>query len=349
VFRARIVWCALCVSILTACDAVVTAGQTTTFGNRGSVFAVNTPNAVIVQPGGTLVVEDADLFGRGRVIALRDAPVVTGSAIAAEGGVVRVIAGTLVGGNLVVDPNAPRSAPPDPSSLNSFIDVLSPALQASHSNVEIEGGTFVASGAFGSVAGGFDDLPPRFISFASTIVVSDSQLRIRGGIFRPGARNDDSRVVGGALTATRSAVVISGGRFDEGVVDLSGSQSRLLGGRFGALLLGGSPSLVLPPDPPGCTEIVGGALRTVRVTGIGEQVFVFGSRFSLPLGPVAVPPPMQVTLPSLIGGLPSTIDVPTPFTLAGVLADGSALDVRLAVGAGATVVLASPGTPGCTP
>jgi hypothetical protein len=360
--RARL-W-TLCIPLFAtlACDIVVEGGQTTVLGNRGSVFAEKTPNAVTVRPGGTLVVEDADVFGRGQVLELRAQQAAQpGAGIVSDGGIVRVLAGTLSGGNVVFvesDPNAP-ALPPGPPTF--FGDTLAPALIASRSTVEIDGGTFVSSGTFGS-------LGRRFPRVSATVSISDGQLQIRGGTFRPGPRDDGFRIVTSPLRVERSSVEISGGSFDAGPVQLAFSQSRIRGGHFtGGLSISGALRDLPPPfpatPPAGCTEISGGtfspggpsrvsdaaARGLVFVSGMNERLFFLGTGFNLPLGAVAVPPPIQITVPVPNPGRPSStvvIEQPVPVSLTGILADGSPLDITLLVDDG-EVVLAAPGDAGC--
>jgi hypothetical protein len=314
-----------------ACDLEAGAGQELVLDNRGLALASVKPNAVTVLPGGSVVVQDADVFGRGRSVSADtpDLQLEAGAAIAANAGRVRIVQGQLSGGNFLIASGRQAGS--------ARIGTLAPALQAvAGSTVEILGGTLVSSGVF--FASGVTDDNTLF-DFPETVSVSDSDLRIRGGVLRAGERQDMISPPGFPalglafpLDATRSRVEISGGDFGPGSVQLRGSRSRILGGRM--------DRLTLSPAPPatnsgsfdfvaGCTEIRGGSFGNVTITGAGERLIVFGSGFNRPLGP-------------LPGGTPVVA-----IQLSGTLEAGNFATFFLGMSSGTQVSLAAPGSPGC--
>jgi hypothetical protein len=297
--------------------------------DRGAVVAFQTQNAVQVRPGGLLIVQDADLTGRGRAIEQGDRfQPPAGEAIFAEGGFVRIVAGRIGGGNVLVsaqDPNTPP--PPEPPGsgvpFNSRIRPrLASALFARDSVVEIEGGTLISSGAFG--------LNEDFAR-ESAVAVVGSQLRIRGGTFQRGPAPSPG---GSALSVFDSDVEISGGAFTA-FVSLVGSRSQILGGQFSndGLSLGLSTFVLLTPQGPGCAEIRGGSLRALTLNNSQESAFIAGTGFNVPLGPLPIP----------------DLGQSVRMQLTGTLADGTPLDVALSAIPGSRVTLIAPGAVGCTP
>lgn len=366
----------VCLSLLSlvlaaGCDLVVGDGDLTVVGNGGAVFGSATPNAVTVQPGGLLGVEDAELIGRGRVITQgMSVPPSPGAALVSRGGGVLIVGGRLAGGNVVVQSTTNGIVNPTPNSLGNFEapsasdfsaqgvvgiplsadpavppfgtmtrgPLLAPALVAQGSAVAIEGGTLISSTMFGF---------PEFYVQVPALVVNDSALLISGGEFRLGT-------VGGPLQTTRvvaasfSDVEISGGHFGDGVVLLQNSRTRITGGRFDRGLGLGNFVPLRNPQPllvaPGCTEIRGGQFPSIAALGSAERVFIFGTNFNLPLGPVPIPPPRPLPDP-----LPPNVTVnPTFATVSGTLEDGTVEDFVVGFANGpAQYFLVAPGSPGC--
>lgn len=346
-------------AVAAGCDLSVENGEVTELANRGQVFGAATPNAVRVRPGGTLVVRDADLFGRGRVVDALPAGLPTpGAAIVADAATVRIVKGQIVGGNVLVtvDPNSfPVPVPVDgaasakafasvagvidaPPSARAFATVvgvplesgvvLPPALSALHSSVVIEGGTLIGSSAFGA--------PQPFFAATAPLQVIGGQLLITGGEFLPGTMIPPPllRFPVRSLFALQTDVEIRGGNFDAAPVSLTSSRARITGGRFGAGLFVGSlvsielvqASIVLPPPP--CYEVRGGSFSSIAVNG-PDPLFIFGTGFNLPLGPVPT------------GA--------TPLALTGLFPNGAPIDLDLTAFPGTQVFLAAPGAPGCGP
>jgi hypothetical protein len=300
---------------MVACDFVVPSGQTTTIDSTvKTAGADKTPNAAEVQPGfpalqgspgqpaGTLIVRDAELQGHDRVFQeSKDEPRPPGEAIVSRGGRVRIFSGKISAGNVQVMPRDPSAGPPPRASYP-----LAPALSATtNSTIEIMGGTFTSSRLTGSV--------PILVD-APAIAVSDSQLTITSGTFLLGdnpLRAARQLPVTPSVLAARSRVEISGGSFASGTVQLFSSQTVIRGGSFGrGVSLGlrppplgftpipnGPPNAPLVPilPAPGCTEIRGGSFPSassvvgVGVVEAGEVVFIYGSGFNLPYGPVPAP------------------------------------------------------------
>jgi hypothetical protein len=338
--RPSLLICALSVIFGSACELVVTDGQTATLGAADAVFAVLTPNAVRVQPGGTLVVEGADVVGRGVRVEALDAvpPDVLGPAVVSEGGFVRVRRGTLSGGNLLVVANDPAT-PPNPPQGSPIDLLLSPrplpsALVATDSVVEIEGGTLVSGSQPGPTGA------ERFFTLPA-LSLTRGELAIRGGEFLRGEEALSfflipPRVV---VSALQARVAISGGSFD-GWVRLAGSQSRISGGQVGRLVLG--PALP-QPSGPGCTEIQGGGIATVLIISPDETLLILGTGFNQPLGLVPI---TAVSPPDFPEGNPDTPSA----RVSGVLADGRAFSLNVfTTTLDAKVVLAPPGAARCAP
>jgi hypothetical protein len=340
-----------------ACDIVVRNGETIV-ADGGPVRAFLTSNAASVHPGGTLVVQNANLTGRDRTFEQASIdPAPPGAAIVADGATVQVMPGALVqAGKVMVTPRDPNSTAPVPPDVPYR---LAPALLATSSSIAITGGSFSSSEQLGGSPGILVDSP--------SIAVSDSSLTIRGGQFMLGAsptRQAGRLPVTPSVLAVRSRVGISGGDFSAGTVQIFSSQTVITGGTFGRGLSLGlrPPPLGFTPIPvgplnfpltpllaaPGCTEIRGGSFAFVGVVEAGERVFIYGTDFNLPFGPVT-PPPGQ---PSTPGGPAFLGAPPTPIPLSGILLDGSATTLQLLLRPGAQVVLARPplaGGPGCTP
>src|SRR5262245_17376785 len=88
--HSRIWTLCLLLAATTACDVLVKEGQTVSLGNGGSFFGQDTPNAAFVLPEGKLIVDNAMLFGRGKVVDVLPAGAfpTPGAGIVATGGVV---------------------------------------------------------------------------------------------------------------------------------------------------------------------------------------------------------------------------------------------------------------------
>jgi hypothetical protein len=338
-----------------ACDLVVRNGETIV-ASGGPVRAALTANAAAVQPGGTLVVQDGTLIGRERTFVQGSAePAPPGAAIVTEGGIVRISPGAVIQpGKVTVTPRDPASTAPVAPDVPYR---LAPALLGTMSTIEINAGSFSSSEQVGVVPGTLVDSP--------SVVVSDSSLTIRGGDFLLGAtgpRQAGRFPVTPSVLAARSQVTISGGSFASGTVQIFSSQTVITGGSFGRGVSLGlrPPPLGFTPIPvggpfnpplapflpaPGCTEIRGGSFAFVGVVEAGERVFIYGTNFNLPFGPVAPPPGP----PSTPGGLafPGPI---AQITLSGILLDGTFNTLRLLLSPGAQVVLdPGAGAAGCTP
>lgn len=314
---------------IAACDLVVNPGETITVGDGGSVFATETLNAVRVRPGGTLVVEDANLFGLGRTAM--ELPEMgqpfpeLGTAVMADHATVRVLGGSVTGGNILFQ------LPPLAQFSGSAPSKAGSAIVAEGSVIEIQGGRLQASGVFGFM--NMTDIV-RY-GFAPAVAATQSVVRIRGGVLTGGDRPPIPQNPGGygALEAIDSDVEITGGEF-QGSVRLLSSQSRITGGSFpffGPVLGGirprfGQALTVATAEglPPGCTEIHGGSFATVNVFGEGEQLFIFAAN----------------------AGVGGPVD---PFigALSVVFADGSESFFPLRIGVGARVELRVPGQAGC--
>lgn len=311
---------ALCFLLVatTACDVLVKEGETVSLGNGASFFGVDTPNAAFVLPEGTLIVENAILSGRGKVVgSLPAGPFPTpGAGIVAAGGIVDIRNGLVSGGNVLVTLGDPNGLP-SPSSL-AGPNVLAPALIAAGSEVSITGGTLRSS----SVAG--NSIDPYLPSPA--MVATGSFLDIRGGSFEFGTAGGASSL-NRIVDVSQSAISISGGSF-AGIVQISSSNAIVAGGSFsGGLALGTLTPRALAVFP-GCTEVIAGTFGFgIDVRGAGERVFIFGNDFDRGFGPV-----------------PATGNL---VPISGVRLDGSQLFFQLFVGPGAQVVLASPDDTGC--
>ncbi len=316
-------------------DLIVAENQTTTLANRSAVSAQATPNAVMVRPGGTLIVADADLVGLGRVIEQGDRLRPAGAAIVSSQGTVQIQAGKISAGDLMVVPQDPNTPPPPMFPREILVGtVLAPALEASDSVVRIDGGTLVSSRLLGSTEG---------ISTTAAPAVSmlGGELWMRGGVVRPGV--DAQRALDGgiALEANRSRVMIEAGSLEGGVF-LSGSQTRISGGSLQALALG-RETLFDEPVPvglPGCTEIHGGTIGLLSFYSNSETVFLFGSDFNLPLARVELTQsPAAIAFAAVVGTQLSV-------RVSGVLEDGTPIDLQL-LGPLGNLLLAAPGDPGC--
>jgi hypothetical protein len=319
-----------------ACDLEAGPGQEIVLGNRGMAVAFAKPNAVTVQAGGSVVVQDADVSGRGAAVMAepRALGFWLGEGIVTRGGRVRIVQGHVSGGNALV---LSERSDPVPNLV-----MLAPALQASDgSTIEILGGTLASSGVFlaSGVTGANTSFDPRAI-----VSVSDSNLLIQGGTLRGGERQDAGVTPGADTTfpldAERSNVEIAGGDFTGGsafsLTQLRGSRSRIRGGIFEFLVLvpAGSPPSTPAGDfqrVPGCTEIRGGSFNRVSVVGDGERLIVYGSGFNRPLGPLPTEPATLLRIP-----------------ISGTLEAGNFVQFILFLADGTQVSLAAPGSPGCS-
>jgi hypothetical protein len=151
------------------CDLLVEDSQTVQVSGGEQLFGVNTPNAVRVRSGGTLIVENAEVFGRGAgVLSIPEGPFPSpGAAIEVTGGTVRILSGRIEGGNVTVqvDPNtfpvpAPAGSSPGEVRFAEAAGVpiesaapLAPALSVSSGVLEIAGGTLISSSVMGRPAG----------------------------------------------------------------------------------------------------------------------------------------------------------------------------------------------------
>src|SRR5262249_40431168 len=144
-----------------------------------------------------------------------------------------------------------------------------------------------------------------------------SGVLIRGGTFRTGTRAGLGLPL--SVDASNSNVVITDGSFD-GIVQLSSSTAEISGGSFSIGLALGKSDPGTIPFGPGCTDVGGGGFSFgLDVRGVGEQVFLFGSRFDRGFGPLPIPLP------------PASRQ---QFVITGTRLDGSALRLDVIADAG---------------
>jgi hypothetical protein len=93
------------------------------------------------------------------------------------------------------------------------------------------------------------------------------------------------------------------------------------------------PGTTTAPLPPPCYEIRGGSFARIAIGGT-DPVFIVGTQFNLPFGPVTSPPGP--------GRLPGP-----PLALEGVLEDGTPISLVLTAGPETRVTLVASGDPGC--
>jgi hypothetical protein len=204
--------------------------------------------------------------------------------------------------------------------------------------VDIMGGRLVSGGTFGLLSlQGLETAPGPALS------ALDSDVFISGGELRSGRSQELLVRAPNVVEARGSRVQINGGRF-AGFVVLGASDTIITDGDLPLLAVGAVAGRFDPAPPrtePGCTEIHGGSLSSLSILTPSETVFLFGTGFNLPLGPVPI---AQVSTPGFIGSSP-----PTPSAVVtGTLASGTPLDLDVfAAVLSARVVLAAPGSPGC--
>jgi hypothetical protein len=303
----------LCLSAA-ACDLEVKEGDTVVLSNDGFVLGsfpapgeFSARPAAQVHPGGTLIVEDASLLGGNTRVGSPETLRFASPAIVAQGGTLRIQNGLIRGGEVAFT-----------RQLNTFVGGA-PAVDATDTRIEMTGGTLS-----GGPAGEF--LPAESSGGSATggvgLVASASDVQIRGGVLRPGPGTSEAVATFGPPLAAfllDSTFDVSGGDFRAGTLRLLGSRGRITGGRFARVdAVGGTDA---------CLEIRGGSVAELRADG--SSVFLFGSSFSMPEGPVT-------------GSSPGD-----PVRVAGTLEDGSPLDVELVLLGESAVILARSGTRGC--
>ena len=353
----RLLLVSLALWLTTACDFVVEDGEVLELDNRlvargsaGDDTVAPLP-AVTVRPGGTLIVRDADVFGGDRTgaqlpPATRIQPPAAAPGVRVDGGLVFVERGRLEGGAILVPESATvPSSNPGAASFAPTLGQGGAAIDARSAVVSITGGGFF--GGAGRILVSSTGILSGPIGLpGDALVIDQSSVMISGGGFVGGPTdraNPQLLASAGSQSARiqRSNVLISGGTFFQ-TVGIAASQSSILGGSFTTLLLGAAN---LPGA--GCTEIRGGRFRTLVAQG-SDTVYLFGSGFSLPLGPVSFPEPGFFN-PFAPAGSGTTGSVP----ITGTLADGTALlasliSVRTSMDdPDAAVILAAPGDPGC--
>jgi hypothetical protein len=259
------------------CDLIVETGQTLVLADRGAAFgtggnAQTAPlPAVRVQPGATLVVQDADVLGGGIVVQQTDQPSFgsagAGIASTAGNGTVRVLQGLVSGGSVLVQ------APKDP------LDEPAPGIVAVGSSVEIAGGT-IRGGSIVSQVGPTPGKRP-----APAMVVIGGTVRVTGGTFVPGMLDSPNPLAARlSLLAIGSQLEIRGGVFNDAFGAIDG-RTRVFGGIFESLAF-------MSSTPSGCSELRGGLLSALGVDR--GRVIVAGTGLSLT--------PMQPSGTSLLTG-----------------------------------------------
>jgi hypothetical protein len=261
--------CALLGLILagSGCDLISMPGQTLTLGNRGSVFgsggnADQAPlPAVRVQPTGTVVVQDADLFGGGIVVSRTDQTQygIAGQGIISDSGSVRVQAGLVQGGPIVLQ--TPVDVFDDPA----------PAIDATASSIDISGGRVVGGSIVSTVGQGLEASIP-----ASGLEATSSNVRITGGTFAAGVLNpapetDPLLGLNPSVLAVSSNLEIRGGDFTGGIA-LADSTARIFGGRASAVTF-------LSLGTSACSEIRGGQFSVFGISG--GRIIVAGTDLAL--------------------------------------------------------------------
>ena len=192
----------------------------------------------------------------------------------------------------------------------------------------VQGGSVVVLGEPGPFRGG------------NGAEVARGLLTIRGGQLRGGDAPPPGQP-GDGVQATESNVLIFGGDIDS--LSLSASNAFVFGGRIGRLsiatIFNFDALLSFTPFPsevvfrPSCLDLSGGQIQGPIVITLGN-LFITGSSFNLPFGPVPAPPDLATV---------------QQIRLTGVLADGSPIDVEIQRRGGALqlvpVQVPAPGEP----
>lgn len=245
------------------CDLIAEAGSTLTLGGRGSVFgsggnAQTAPlPAVRVQPSGTVVVQDADLFGGG---ILAEQPGQQSFGMAGAGissrvgnGTIRVQQGLVSGGPVVLQ------------VAGGAFDDPAPGIDAIDSTLEITGGT-IRGGALVSQVGPLTDGLP-----APALLAQGGTVRMLGGSLAAGALPTELAGNGPSMIAMDSRLEVLGGTYGDEVLSADG-RARILGGTFQSLHLVSS-------SPDGCSELRGGQMS--ELVAVGGRVIVAGTGLAL--------------------------------------------------------------------
>lgn len=270
------------------CDLIAEAGKVLTLGGRGSVFgsggnAQNAPlPAVRVEPGGTVVVQDADVFGGGVVVQQPGQPSsgAAGAGISSDAGngTIRVQQGLVSGGPVVVQ------------VAGDVADQPAPGIQATDSSIDIAGGTIRGGGVVSQVGPLADGLP------APAVLAQGGTLRMTGGTLTAGGLAPQSDGDDPSVIAMDAQVEVVGGSFSDELLAADG-RARILGGTVESLQLVSS-------TPDGCRELRGGQVGEIVV--VGGRLIVAGT--GLALAPTAQPGVSKLT-GTLEGGQAVNADV----------------------------------------
>lgn len=248
-----------------ACDLVAEPGQLLVLGDRGAAFgsggnAQTAPlPAVRVQPGGALIVQDADVFGGGILVEQQGQQRFQSAGAGIFSGAnsaILIQQGLVAGGPVVL--RVPETA----------LDNTGPGVRAVGSAVEVSGGT-IRGGALVSEVG---TLPPSLP--AAAIEIDGGTLRVTGGTFMAGARVPPDPILDSlrfSVRAQGSVLEIRGGTFSDGFGTID-SRTRIFGGAFEFLVIQSS-------TPSGCSELRGGLLSGLGVDR--GRVIVAGTGLSL--------------------------------------------------------------------
>ena len=271
--RGALIACALVGAV--GCDLIAEAGRVLVLGNRGTVFgsggnAQNAPlPAVRVQPGGGVVVQDADVFGGGIVVqqAGQQSFGTAGAGISAVdgNGMVRVQQGLVAGGPVLVQVQ------------EDAFDEAAPGIQATDSAIEISGGTVRGGGIVSQVGPLTEGLP------APAVLAQGGTLRMTGGTLMAGGVAPESAGDDPSVIALESQLEVLGGSFGDEVLSADG-RARILAGTFESLQLVSS-------TPEGCSELRGGQVSELAV--VGGRLIVAGT--GLGLAPTSDPTVSRLT------------------------------------------------------
>lgn len=302
--------CSLASFSLAACD-LMADGKEIVLSNGGLVLGSFAPPgrdtavpAATVTRGGSLVVANASLLGGNALVSSLDRETSPASAILARSGSLRIESGLIRAGELAFTRQL------------GIVRQGIPGIDALDTRVEVNGGTIEGGPAAGfSPLDGLGQSPEQG---GIGLSVTQGELRITGGVFRQGRSFPPGLDLTRSVATRDTTVDIRGGDFRDGSVLLDRSRSRISGGRFRRIEVLGTS----------CTEIRGGALPGLFISGRDARLVIFGSNFSAGSGLLQIPPAQL-------------------FRLTGVLADGTPLDVQIDQRENPTILLTSPTQPGC--